>query len=110
LKEFGVTDEKERLRRYRRFIYETGAVDQEKSCTIDDHVLDKERRKDFRLSRVEHINYKTRYFTNSGIIGSREFVRKTYQHFKDFFQSSDDREPNHIRGLDGVYSLKHLRG
>jgi REP element-mobilizing transposase RayT len=109
LKEFGVTDEKERLRRYRRFIYETGAVDQENGRTLDQGVLDKERRKNFKLSRTERFKYNTRYFTDSGIIGSREFVRKTYQHFKDFFQSSDDRVPNHIKGLDGVYSLKRLR-
>jgi REP element-mobilizing transposase RayT len=110
LQEFGVADEKERLRRYRRFLYEAGALDKDKGRPIERHLLEKERQKNFKLTRSERFRYKTRYFTDSGIIGSREFVRKTYQHFKDFFQSSDDREPNHIKGLDGVYSLKRLRG
>jgi hypothetical protein len=62
----------------------------------------------FKLSGTERFKYKTRYFTDSGIIGSREFVRKTYQHFKDFFQSSNDRRPNRVPGLDDLYSLKRL--
>jgi REP element-mobilizing transposase RayT len=109
LQEFGVADEKERLRRYRRFLYETGAMDKDEGKPIERHVLEKEHQKNFKLTRTERFRYKTRYFTDSGIIGSREFVRKTYQHFKDFFQSSDDRKPNHVQGLDGVYSLKRLR-
>jgi REP element-mobilizing transposase RayT len=109
LKEFGVADEKEHLRRYRRFIYETGAVNKERARTIEQDVLDKERHKNFKLSRTERFKYKTRYFTDSGVIGSREFVRSTYQLFKDFFQSSDDRRPNRVQGLDGLYSLKRLR-
>jgi REP element-mobilizing transposase RayT len=109
LHEFGVADEKERVRRYRRFLYETGALNKDKGRPIDAHVLQKEREKNFKLTRAERFRYKSRYFTDSGIIGSREFVLSTYQHFKDFFQSSDDRKPIHVTGLDGVYSLKRLR-
>jgi hypothetical protein len=87
LKAFGVADEKERLRRYRRFIYATGDVDKEKGKPVDQRVLDKERKKGFKLTRAERFKYKTRYFTDAGV-GSWEFVRKTYQHFKDFFHNS----------------------
>jgi REP element-mobilizing transposase RayT len=109
LQEFGVADDTQRLRRYRRFIYATGAMDRGKSKTIDQQVLDKERKKNFKLTRTERFKYKTRYFTDSGIIGSRAFVRKTYQRFKNFFQSSDDRRPNRVQGLNGLYSLKRIR-
>jgi hypothetical protein len=109
LKEFGVADERQRLSRYRRFLYETGAMDKKKGLPIDPQILAKVRKKDFKLTQTERFKYKTRYFSDSGIIGSREFVRSTYQHFKNFFQSSNYRKPNHVQGLDGVYSLKRLR-
>jgi hypothetical protein len=70
--------------------------------------LDRERKKDFKLSHTERFKYKTRYFTDSDIIGSREFVRNTYPHFKEFFQFSDERRPNLVQGLDRLYSLKRL--
>ncbi len=108
LTEFGVMDEKERLRKYRQFVYETGAVDTEKGAAMDKKIVEKERKKDFKLTRTERFKYRTRYFSDSGIIGTNEFVSKTYQRFKQFFQSKDDRSPNHIKGLKGFYSLKRL--
>jgi len=52
-------------------------------------VLDKERSKDFRLSRANRFPYRTRYFSDSGIIGTKEFVSQNYQKFKLFFQSKN---------------------
>ena len=37
-------------------------------------VVAKERKKDFEISRISRFRYRTRYFTDSGIIGSKEFV------------------------------------
>lgn len=71
--------------------------------------MDRERKREFRLTRTERFKHKTRHFTDSGIIGSREFVRKTDELFKEFFQSSDERRPNRVQGLDGFYFLKRLR-
>jgi len=51
---------------------------------------------------------RTRYFTDSGIIGSREFVSDNYQRFKHLFQSKHEKKPKAVMGLDGVYSLKRL--
>lgn len=108
LRDIGVKDEKERLRKYRQFVYETGAVDTDKGAAVDEEILEKERKKDFKLTRRERFKYRTRYFSDSGIIGTKEFVGATYQRFKHFFQSRDDRKPNHIKGLKGFYSLKRL--
>ncbi len=108
LREFGGKDQKERLRRYRRFVYETGAVNTDKGAAVDDKVLEEERKKDFKLTRTERFRYRTRYFSDSGIIGTKEFVNKTYQRFSHYFQSREDRSPNHIQGLKGFYSLKRL--
>jgi hypothetical protein len=51
---------------------------------------------------------RTRYFTDSGIIGSKEFVAENYQRFKHLFHSKHKKKPKPIKGLDGIYSLKRL--
>ncbi len=48
------------------------------------------------------------YFTDSGIIGTKEFVSTNYQRFKDIFMSKREKVPRAVAGLDGVYSLKRL--
>lgn len=111
LKEFGAMDAEERLRRYRRYIYEAGALkrsDGKSSTTIDENVIKRERKADFKMTRVDRFRYRTRYFTDSGIIGSRDFVSRNYKQFKDLFQSKHEKRPKPVKGLDGVYSLKRL--
>jgi len=111
LKEFGVMDAKERLRRYRRYVYEAGALkrsDGRSSTTIDEKILKKERKADFNTTRVYRFRYRTRYFSDAGIIGSKEFVSKNYKRFKDIFQSKHEKKPKPVKGLVGVYSLKRL--
>jgi len=111
LEEFNVKSKKERIRRYRRYVYEAGSVNQpEKSSVkvIEDKVLEKERRREFELSRSDRFRYRTRYFTDSGIIGSKEFVAQNYQRFKHLFYSMHEKKPKPIKGLEGIYSLKRL--
>ena len=111
LKEFGVMDGKERLRRLRRYVYEAGALkrsDGKSYITIDKKVLDKERKTDFQTTKLYRFRYRTRYFSDSGIIGTKEFVSRHYDRFKDLFQSKQEKKPKPIKGLDGIYSLKRL--
>jgi len=108
LKEFNVLGEKERLRRYRRFVYEKGGKKTERGIQIDGKTLEKERNREFKLSKADRFAYRTRFFSDSGIIGTREFVKKNYQRFKHAFQSKNEKIPKRISGLDGVYSLKRL--
>ncbi len=111
LKEFNVKSEKERVRRYREYVYETGAIlpsDKQYVKTIDEKTVEKERKRDFEISRTDRFLYRTRYFTDSGIIGSREYVSVTYQQFKHLFQSKHEKKPKSVKGLDGVFSLKRL--
>jgi len=98
LAEFGVKDEKERLRYYRRFVYEMGSI----------RGVKKERQKDFELGGIDRFRYRTRYFTDSGIIGTKAFVERVYQDFKHHFTSRHEKRPKGIKGLEGVYSLKRL--
>jgi putative transposase len=111
LKEFGVLNAEERLRRYRRYVYEAGALGKSEKMVggvIDSKVLEKERENDFELDRVRRFRYRTRYFTDSGIIGTREFVSENYQRFKGVFMSKREKIPRPVVGLDGIYSLKRL--
>ena len=81
LEEFGVSKGIERLRRYREYVYEKGGISG----------VGRERSKGFEISRVDRFRYRTRYFTDSGIIGTKVFVYKYYQAFKDRFSSKHEK-------------------
>jgi hypothetical protein len=71
-------------------------------------MLEEERAADFALSRVRRFRYRSRYFTDSGIIGTRDFVSSQYRRFRHVFVSKREKVPKPINGLQGVYSLKRL--
>jgi len=111
LKEFSIKSKKERIRRYRRYVYEAGALNRPNKMpaqVIDAKVVAKERRKDFEISRISRFRHRTRYFTDSGIIGSKAFVAQNFQRFKHLFHSKHEKKPKPIKGLEGMYSLKRL--
>ena len=111
LEEFSIKSKKERIRRYRRYVYEAGALnrpDKMQAKVIDAKVLAKELKKEFEISHISRFRHRTRYFTDSGIIGSKEFVAEHYQRFKHLFYSKHEKKPKPISGLMGMYSLKRL--
>ena len=75
---------------------------------IDSDIVEHERENDFELNRMRRFRYRTRYFTDSGVIGSKEFVSKTYVRFKNHFNSKNEKRPKPVKGLSGIYSLKRL--
>ena len=92
-------------------VCEAGALDHSeigKRKIIEEVVVEKERKKVFKISRVDRFRYRTRYFSDSGIIGTKEFVSINYKRFKDIFMSKREKVPKAVAGLDGVYSLKRL--
>ena len=92
-------------------MYEAGALnrpDKTQAKVIDDKVVAKERKNEFKINRITRFRYRSRYFTDSGIIGSKEFVFTNYQRFKHLFYSKHEKKPKPIKGLDGIYSLKRL--
>ncbi len=111
--EFGLTGmgemtEEERLRFYREFVYENGNIDRQKGKAIDDSIVEEERKKGFELKPTEWLRHRTRYFTDSGIIGTRGFVSHYYGKFRDYFQSKNEKKPKKVKGLGDIYSLKRL--
>ena len=96
LKEFGIKTADERLRYYRQFVYEKGCISEGKGQRLKE--------------KIDRFRYRTRYFTDSGIIGSKSFVSRLYADFKDHFSSKHEKKPKPIGGLGGIYSLKRLYG
>ena len=104
----GVKAPGKRLRRYQRFLDEIGVIGKIKNAGIDREVRNKEREKNHKLTRADRFAHRTRHFSDSGIIGTKEFVSKTFRQFKNHFQSKNEKTPQKIKGLDGVYSMKRL--
>ena len=99
---------KERLAAYREFVYEIGSLVTEKGKSIDQTILEKHRKRGFAISSMDRLKYRTRYFTDSGIIGSRKYVKEMYTQFQDFFDHKKEKKPVPIKGMDSVFSLKRL--
>lgn len=106
--EFKINDINEKLRRYRRYVYEAGAIHRENAAAIDGLTMEKERQRGFEITRHDRFRLKTRFFTESCILGSREFVKEHSRFLKKVFGGNHDKKPMKIKGLDGLYSLRRL--
>jgi hypothetical protein len=100
----------ERLRYYRGFVYETGAVDAGKGITLDDDVVQRERNRNFVLGDVDLFRYRCRYFVDSGAIGSREFVEEVAERLRKQVPGRKERKAYGFKGIEGVCSMKRLVG
>jgi hypothetical protein len=98
LREFGLKGYRERLAHYRRFVYEKGGLLAEEG----------DRMAGLPVSGVDRFRYRTRYFADSGIIGTKAFVMRYYQRFKGRFFTKREKRPVAVAGLDGVFSLKRV--
>ncbi|WP_217640388.1 transposase [Desulfoluna spongiiphila] len=105
---FGVDDALMQFRTYREYLYHVGAIEKRGKANISKKVLDEEIAAGFEMTRVRRFRYRTRYFTDSGVIGSRAFVEASYETFRDHFQTTRDKIPKRVTGIEGMYSLKRL--
>jgi len=62
------------------------------------------------VTRLERFKYRTRHFTDSGIIGGKASVLETYRKVKENFPIGKEKRPKPVTGLNGIYSLKRLTG
>ena len=75
---------------------------------IDPKIVKKERKKNYKVSRVDSFRYRCRYFTDSGVIGGKDFVQEVFDQVKHLLTSKDERKFTPIGGVEGVYSMKKL--
>ncbi len=99
---------KDRLAVYREFVYEIGSLVSKKGKSIEPAILERQRAKGFQISSLDCLKYRTRYFSDSAIIGSRKYVSQTYSQFSGLFNYRKEKKPVRIRGMDAIYSLKRL--
>jgi len=103
-KEFDGLNDKERIHWYRRFVGEKAAGDdrfpETKGAKAPSSVS--------QSAPPNRFTQRTRYFSDSGIIGTSEFVASNYQRYKHLFQSRNKKIPKRIRGLSDIYSMKRL--
>jgi REP element-mobilizing transposase RayT len=109
LRSFADVDDTERLRLYRRFVYEIGSVPGDKGASISEEAIQAEERRDFAITPLDRFRSRTRYFTDSGVIGTKRFVAECYRRFEDHFACKHPKRPHPIAGIEGVFSLKRLR-
>ena len=96
MKECNEHKPKEIVCKYLEFKYEIGAADRDQMSDvrgqedkaqigIDPKIVDRERRRKYKISRVDRFMHRTRYFTDAGIIGSKEFVGEAPVKWKRFY-------------------------
>ncbi len=98
LKKPGVKNKQDRLKYYREFVAEKGGIGGKK----------KTGKQGLELKEVDRFRNRTRYFSDSGVIGSKEFVSSMNNQFKGHFTSKHEKRPKAVKGLEGVFSLKRL--
>lgn len=98
---------KDRLAKYRSFVYEVGSLKADRGKNIDQQIVASEGKNGFAPTRSDRFLSRTRYFTDSGIIGSKEFVRQLWLKLKAE-EDNADKKPVRILGLQGMFSLKRL--
>ncbi len=79
-----------------------------RSKVIKNRLLERERNKNYEITRIDRFIFKTRYLTDTRIIGTKMFMSTHYQVFKDHFQARKEKKPKAVKGLDGIFSLKGL--
>jgi putative transposase len=130
MKEWNEFNPKEIVHKFRQFVYETGAAESQESGVslrpigayapegsqgsvkrgIDPKIVANARKKGYKISRAERFRYRCRYFTDSGIIGGKDFVQEVFDQVKHLLGSKNERKFTPVGGVDGVYSMKRLSG
>lgn len=71
--------------------------------------MEKGRKKNFQLNSTELFRYRCRYFTDAGVLGSKNFVQRAFEEMKDLLGSKKKRKFVPVLRGFGVYSLKRLQ-
>ncbi len=103
--DWNIDDTGERRRLYRQFLYETGALDSPKGPSLNPEIIEGARKSDYEYTKADRFRLRTRWFTDSGIIGSKSFIRHVAKLLN--LPGATKRSPKNITGLD-MCALKRL--
>ena len=96
------------LNGYLGFLYRSGVEEKQGKASITIKTFDGAMKEGFYLTPVTRLKYRTRYFCDSGVIGSRAYVLSVFNHFKRRCNWDRERVPKRLDGFEGIYSLKRL--
>lgn len=95
---------------YRKYVYEVGSLERsDGKRRIPISISEQEADSDYRLKRTALFRYRSRYFTESVVLGSRIFVKEVYARLQPYLRTREDREPVRIHGAEGLYSMRRLK-
>ncbi len=94
------------MRQYRQFLYETGAIDRGTGKSIRKKVLHDAQQNNFEYTQANRFLFRSKWFTESGIIGSKHFVEKLLNQLS--LPAKNKRSPHEIPGFD-FFSFKRFR-
>jgi putative transposase len=106
---FGTLDEGQRLRAYRKYVYEMGSLPSAKGAAIPEEAVHKEEGRGFQITAAHRLSCRLRYFTDSGVIGTQAFVAECRRRFGGQTAQRGEKKPHRVPDLEGVFSLKRLR-
>jgi len=49
-----------------------------KGAVLYEKIVENKRKRKYKISQLDRLRYRTRYFKNAGIIGSKEFVAEVF--------------------------------
>ncbi len=96
----------ELLAKYEDFVAATGALDPEYASAAGGATDKRTGSED--ITRADRFRKRTRYFTDSGFIGSKTFVLKNIARFAGDYDFNANRQPKKVKGLEEIYSLRRL--
>lgn len=94
--------------KYKEFIYETGAMSIDLSSISDSELTKRKRVKGDPLVRAATFSRRCRYFTDSGVLGSHDFVKEMFERVKHSLGSKDTRRFSLVHGVCDLYSMRRL--
>ncbi len=102
---------------YRKYMYQVGSEDhfrlRDGNVVVDkkipDELYDKAEEKDFQYSFKEEFMHQCRYFSDSLIIGTHEFVEFIHSQYKNKLFEKRKRRFYKMKGFENIYSMRDLR-
>ena len=97
----------QKVTQYKKFVYDVGSLPTVTRASNAGRIAPQRAEHGSKTNTADRFLARTRYFTDSGIIGSRKFVSSLWKRLRSD-GDNPDRIPIHVVGLQGLYSLKRL--
>ncbi|MBI5018467.1 MAG: hypothetical protein HZB55_23650 [Deltaproteobacteria bacterium] len=80
-----------------------------KGAAIPEATYQAEERRGFEIGAATRLRGRIRHFTESGVIGTKQFVAACYERFESHFACKHPKKPQPVDGVESMFSLKRLR-